>query len=64
MIEGQFDIDQQIRRSRLVEYVAWFGGMTESKAKVWLDDNTPQWQCGVEPKAKKIEMSSDDTDDN
>ena len=64
MTDGQLDIDHQIRRSRLVEYVAWFGGMTESKAEAWLDDNTPKWRCGIEPKASKIEVVSDDSDDN
>ena len=29
---AQCDIEQQIRRSRLVEYVAGFGGMSEPDA--------------------------------
>ncbi len=29
----QFDIDQQIRRSKLVEYVSGFGSMSERDAE-------------------------------
>lgn len=64
MTEGQFDIDQQIRRSRLVEYVAGFGGMSDSQSEAWLDANCPQWRCGIEPEANEIEVIDDDADDN
>lgn len=32
---AQYDVEQQIRRSRLVEYVAGFGGMSEPDAVAW-----------------------------
>jgi hypothetical protein len=61
---AQCDIEQQIRRSRLVEYVADFGSMSEADAASWLDANCPAWRLGVEPAANKIEVASDDSDDN
>ena len=57
---SQFDIDQQIRRSKLIEYVSGFGSTSERDAEQWLDANCPQWRSGVEPKAHKIEIESDD----
>ena len=60
----QCDIEQQIRRSRLVEYVAGFGGMSEPDAAVWLDANCPAWRLGVEPAANKIEVDDDNDDDH
>ena len=59
---AQCDIDQQIRRSRLVEYVAGFGGMSEPDAAVWLDSNCPAWRSGIEPQTNKIEVDDDNAD--
>lgn len=61
---GQCDIDQQIRRSRLVGYVAGFGGMSEPDAAAWLDANCPAWRSGIEPQANKIEVDDGNADDN
>ena len=60
----QCDIDQQIRRSRLVEYVIGFGGMSEADAVAWLDANCPAWRSGIEPQANKIEVDDDHSDDH
>lgn len=60
---AQCDIEQQIRRSRLVEYVAGFGGMSEQEAVAWLDANCPVWRSGIEPKANKTEVDDDNADD-
>ena len=60
----QCDIEQQIRRSRLVEYVAGFGSMSEMEAAAWLDINCPAWRSGVEPQANKIEVDDDSADDH
>lgn len=60
---AQCDIEQQIRRSRLVEYVAGFGGMSEPDAVAWLDTNFPAWRSGIEPQASKIEVDDDSDDD-
>ena len=60
----QCDIDQQIRRSRLVEYVAGFGGMSEQGAAGWLDANCPAWRSGIEPAANKIEVDDGNANDN
>ena len=51
---AQCDIEQQISRSILVEYVAGFGGMSEQDAVAWLDANCPAWRTGIEPQANKI----------
>ena len=59
----QCDIEQQIRRSRLVEYVAGFGGMSEPDAVAWLDANCPVWRSGIEPQTNKIEVDDDNADD-
>ena len=61
---AQCDIEQQIRRSRLVEYVAGFGGMSEHDAAAWLDANCPAWRSGIEPAANKIEVDDDSADDH
>ena len=61
---AQCDIDQQIRRSLLVEYVAGFGSMSESEAAAWLDANCPAWRSGIEPAANKIEVDDDHADDH
>ena len=58
------DIDQQIRRSRLVEYVAGFGSMSEPEAAAWLDANCPAWRSGIEPAANKIEVDDGHADDH
>lgn len=60
---AQCDIEQQIRRSRLVEYVAGFGGMSQADAVAWLDANCPAWRSGIEPQANKTEVDDDSTDD-
>ena len=60
----QCDIEQQIRRSRLVEYVAGFGSMSETEAAEWLDDNCPAWRSGIEPAANKIEVDDGNADDH
>ena len=59
----QCDNDQQTRRSRLVEYVAGFGGMSEHDAVAWLDANCPAWRSGIEPQANKTEVDDDNDDD-
>lgn len=61
---AQCDIEQQIRRSRLVEYVAGFGGMSEHDAAAWLDANCPAWRLGVEPAANKIEVDDGSADNH
>ena len=61
---AQCDIEQQIRRSRLVEYVADFGSMSEADAAAWLDANCQAWRLGVEPAANKIEVDDDHADDH
>ena len=61
---AQCDIEQQIRRSRLVEYVADFGSMSEADAAAWLDANCPAWRLVVEPAANKIEVDDDHDDDH
>ena len=61
---AQCDIEQQIRRSRLVEYVAGFGGMSEPDAVAWLDANCPAWRSGIEPQANKTEVDDDSADDH
>lgn len=60
----QCDIEQQIRRSRLVEYVAGFGSMSELEAVSWLDSNCQAWRSGIEPQANKIEVDDDNADDH
>ena len=60
----QCDIEQQIRRSRLVEYVAGFGSMSELEAVAWLDSNCPAWRSGIEQQANKIEVDDDHADHN
>lgn len=64
MTDYQFDIEQQIRRSKLIDYVVRFGGMSGQQAEAWLDENCPSWRCGIEPQANRIEVMSDDSDDN
>lgn len=61
---AQCDIDQQIRRSCLVEYVAGFGSMSEPDAVAWLDANFPVWRSGIEPQANKIEVDDGNDDDH
>lgn len=61
---AQCDVEQQIRRSRLVEYVAGFGGMSQADAVAWLDTNCPVWRSGIEPQANKIEVDDDNADDH
>lgn len=61
---AQCDVEQQIRSSRLVEYVADFGSMSEADAAAWLDANCPAWRLGVEPAANKIEVDDDHDDDH
>lgn len=61
---AQCDIEQQIRRSRLVEYVADFCSMSEADAAAWLDANCAAWRLGVEPAANKVEVDDDHDDDN
>ena len=61
---AQCDIEQQIRRSRLVEYVAGFGGMSEQDAVAWLDANCPAWRSGIKPKANKTEVDDGNADDH
>ena len=61
---AQCDIEQQIRRSRLVEYVPGFGGMSEPEAVAWLDANSTAWRSGIEPQANKIEVDDDNADDH
>lgn len=61
---AQCDVEQQIRRSRLVEYVAGFGGMSQADAVAWLDANCPAWRLGVEQAANKIEVDDDHADDH
>lgn len=61
---AQCDFEQQIRRSRLVEYVAGFGGMSEPDAAAWLDANCPVWRSGIEPQTNKIEVDDDSDDDH
>lgn len=60
----QFDIEQQIRRSSLVDYVAGFGGMSQAGAEAWLDANCPQWRSGIEPAVNETEIEHDDINDN
>ena len=60
----QCDIEQQIRRSRLVEYVVGFGGMSEPDAVAWLDSNCQAWRSGIEPQANKIEVNDDNAVDH
>ena len=61
---AQCDIDQQTRRSRLVEYVAGFGSMSQADAVAWLDTNCPAWRSGIEPQANKIEVDDGSADDH
>ena len=61
---AQCDIEQQIRRSSLVEYVAGFGGMSEQDAVAWLDANCQAWRTGIEPQANKIEVDDGSADDH
>ena len=61
---AQCDIEQQIRRSRLVECVADFGSMSEADAAAWLDANCPAWRLGVDPAANKIEVDDGHADDH
>ncbi len=61
---AQCDIEQQIRRSHLVECVAGFGGMSEQDAVAWLDANCPAWRYGIEPAANKIEVDDDSADNH
>jgi len=63
-VTTQCDIEQQIRRSRLVEYVVGFGGMSEPDAVAWLDSNCQAWRSGIEPQANKIEVNDDNADDH
>lgn len=59
---AQCDIEQQILRFSLVEYVAGFGSMSEPEAVAWLDANCPAWRSGIEPQANKIEVDDDHAD--
>ena len=61
---AQYAVEQQIRRSRLVEYVAGFGGMSQADAVAWLDTNCPVWRSGIEPQANKIEVDDGNHDDS
>lgn len=56
---AQCSIEQQILRSRIVEYAADLGSMSEADAAAWLDANCPVWLSGIEPKANKIEADDD-----
>ena len=53
---NQQDIEQEICRQRLIDYVMAYGGHEEKQAIAYLDQNCPMWRCANPPKAGAIEV--------
>lgn len=58
----QQDINQQIHRRILTEYVMGFGGMSRENTEAWLDKECPRWREGKPPSANKIEVEDSEDD--
>lgn len=53
---SQQDIEQEICRKRLIDYVMAYGGYEEKQAIAYLDTNCPMWRDANPPKAGVIEV--------
>lgn len=59
----QQNIDQEIYRRRLIDYVKANSNKNEQQAIYYLDQNCPAWRQGVSPEAGKVEVA-DTGDEN
>lgn len=53
----QQNIEQEIYRQRLIDYVKANSNKNEQQAIDYLDQNCPAWRNGVAPEAGKIEVA-------
>ena len=53
----QQNIDQEIYRQRLIDYVKANSNKNEQQAIEYLDQNCPAWRHGVAPAAGVIEVA-------
>ena len=51
---NQQDIEQEIYRQRLIDYVMAYGGHEEKQSIAYLDQNCPMWRGANPPKAGAI----------
>lgn len=56
----QQDIEQEIYRQRLIDYVMANSDKSEAQAIDYLDRNCPQWRDGSPPSAGVIEVEGAD----
>ncbi|MGL5130812.1 MAG: hypothetical protein ACRC7D_22365 [Aeromonas popoffii] len=53
----QQNIDQEIYRQRLIDYVKANSNKNEQQAIDYLDQNCPAWRQGVAPEAGMVEVA-------
>ena len=53
----QQNIDQEIYRQRLIDYVKANSNKNEQQAIDYLDQNCPAWRYGVAPEAGVVEVA-------
>lgn len=53
----QKNIDQEIYRQRLIDYVKANSNKNEQQAIDYLDQNCPEWRHGVAPVAGVVEVA-------
>ena len=53
----QQNIDQEIYRQRLIDYVKANSNKNEQQAIEYLDQNCPAWRQGVVPEAGVVEVA-------
>ena len=53
---SQQDIEQEIYRQSLIDYVKVNSGKSEQQAIAYLDENCPMWRGANPPKAGVIEV--------
>ena len=53
---SQQDIEQEIYRQSLIDYVKANSGKSEQQAIAYLDENCPMWRDANPPKARMIEV--------
>jgi len=54
---SQQDIEQEIYRQRLIDYVKANSNKNEQQAIDYLDQNCPAWRQGVAPAAVVVEVA-------
>jgi hypothetical protein len=59
----QQNIDQEIYRHRLIDYVKENSNKNKQQAIDYLDQNCPAWRQGVAPEAGKVEVDETGEDE-